>query len=72
MAETLETNIVGYIDGLYTYAVALTCNRDDAGDVVEETYVRDSLTAKACTILRNVWLNKGVPGSCRKLYRFGR
>jgi RNA polymerase sigma-70 factor, ECF subfamily len=67
--ETLETHIVGYIDDLYSYAVALTRNREAAEDLVQETYVRalpaanrlrsdSNIKAWLCTILRNVWLNQ--------------
>jgi RNA polymerase sigma-70 factor, ECF subfamily len=61
--------IVSHIDDLYSYAVALTRNRDDAEDLVQETYVRalqavhglrpnSNLKAWLSTILRNVWLNQ--------------
>jgi RNA polymerase sigma-70 factor, ECF subfamily len=61
--------IVSHIDDLYSYAVALTRNRDDAEDLVQETYVKalqavtrlrpdSNLKAWLSTILRNVWLNQ--------------
>jgi RNA polymerase sigma-70 factor (ECF subfamily) len=60
---------VEYLDGLYSYALALTRNPADAADLVQETYVRalgamgrlraDSNTKGwLFTILRNVWLNQ--------------
>jgi RNA polymerase sigma-70 factor, ECF subfamily len=69
VAETLEMRIVDYIDDLYSYAVALTRNRDEAEDLVQETYVRalqavnglrpdSNLKAWLSTILRNIWLNQ--------------
>jgi RNA polymerase sigma-70 factor (ECF subfamily) len=35
-----DTNLLHYIDGLYGYAMALTRNRAEAGDLVQETYFR--------------------------------
>jgi RNA polymerase sigma-70 factor, ECF subfamily len=57
------------IDGLYSYALALTRNHAAAQDLVQETYVRaipavswlrpeSNLKAWLFTILRNVWLNQ--------------
>ncbi len=57
------------MDGLYSYALALTRNHAEAEDLVQETYVR-AVRALSClrpgsnlkvwlrTILRNVWLNQ--------------
>jgi RNA polymerase sigma-70 factor, ECF subfamily len=58
-----------HIDGLYGYALALSRNRVDAEDLVQETYVRaipavrrlrKESNVKSCmfTILRNIWLNQ--------------
>jgi RNA polymerase sigma-70 factor, ECF subfamily len=60
---------IEYIDCLYRYAVALTGNRVEAQDLVQETYVRameafDRLRADSnvkawmVTILRNLWFNE--------------
>jgi RNA polymerase sigma-70 factor, ECF subfamily len=62
-------SLIEYIDGLYSYALALTRNRSDAEDLVQETYVRAIPAAKRLrtdsnvkgwlfTILRNIWLNQ--------------
>jgi RNA polymerase sigma-70 factor (ECF subfamily) len=69
MVETPETNFAAYIDDLFSYAVVLTRNREDAEDLVQETYVRAFQAASRlrsdsnpkawlCTILRNIWLNQ--------------
>jgi RNA polymerase sigma-70 factor, ECF subfamily len=61
--------LVEHIDGLYSYAVALTRNRSDAEDLVQETYVRaipaigrlrqdSNIKSWLFTILRNIWLNQ--------------
>ena len=58
-----------HIDGLYSYALALSRNRDDAEDLVQETYVRaipavrrlrkeSNVKSWMFTILRNIWLNQ--------------
>jgi len=64
-----ETTLLGYIDGLFGYAMVLTRNPAEAADLVQETYLR-ALKAKESmgpgsnvkswlfTILRNVWLNQ--------------
>jgi RNA polymerase sigma-70 factor (ECF subfamily) len=63
-----ETTLLGYIDGLFGYAMVLTRNPAEADDLVQETYLR-ALKAKISlraisnvkgwlfTILRNIWLN---------------
>ena len=61
--------LIEYIDGLYSYALALTRNRSDAEDLVQETYVRaipaltrlredSNIKSWLFTILRNIWLNQ--------------
>jgi RNA polymerase sigma-70 factor (ECF subfamily) len=58
-----------YLDGLYSYAMALTRNRTEAEDLVQETCLRairameslrDASSAKSWlfTILRNIWFNQ--------------
>src|ERR1700757_4489565 len=60
---------IEHIDGLYGYALALTRNRTDAEDLVQETYVRairamgrlrhdSNVKGWLFTILRNIWLNE--------------
>jgi RNA polymerase sigma-70 factor, ECF subfamily len=62
-------SLIEHIDGLYSYAVVLARNRNDAEDLVEETYIRalsaitrlnanSNLKSWMFTILRNVWLNR--------------
>jgi RNA polymerase sigma-70 factor, ECF subfamily len=64
-----DTDLLRFIDGLYGYAMAITRNRADAEDLVQETYVRairgkGSLRAGSnvkswlFTILRNIHLNQ--------------
>ncbi|HTF61779.1 MAG TPA: sigma-70 family RNA polymerase sigma factor [Edaphobacter sp.] len=69
--EAFATNELGseYVNGLYGYAMALTRNRVEAEDLVQETYVR-ALGAAArlrqnsnvkgwlFTILRNLWFTE--------------
>src|ERR1700758_5215739 len=66
---TGEPALIEYIDGLYSYAVALTRSRSDAEDLVQETYVRalgaigrlradSNLKSWLFTILRNIWFNQ--------------
>lgn len=64
-----EATLLGYIDGLFGYAMVLTRNPAEAADLVQETYLR-ALKAKESlgpgsnvkswlfTILRNIWLNQ--------------
>jgi RNA polymerase sigma-70 factor (ECF subfamily) len=60
---------LSHIDGLYGYAMAITRNRTEAEDLVQETYVRaipavgslpedSNLKSWLFTILRNIWLNE--------------
>jgi len=62
-------SLIDYIDGLYSYALALTRNRSDAEDLVQETYARaipamkrlrteSNIKSWLFTILRNAWLNQ--------------
>ena len=68
--STSEADMLSeHIDGLYSYALALSRNRVDAEDLVQETYVRaipavrrlrkeSNVKSWMFTILRNVWLNQ--------------
>lgn len=60
---------LAHLDALYSYAVALSHNRTEAEDLVQETYLRamrafgqlppdSQLKGWLFTILRNVWLNQ--------------
>jgi RNA polymerase sigma-70 factor (ECF subfamily) len=64
-------DIVGveHIGGLFSYAMVLTRNRNEAEDLVQETYVRaigamerlrpeSNVKSWLYTILRNIWLNE--------------
>jgi RNA polymerase sigma-70 factor, ECF subfamily len=64
-----ETDLLRFIDGLYGYAMAITRNRTDAEDLVQETYLRaiprmrslrpeSNLKSWLFTILRNIYLNQ--------------
>ena len=65
-----ETDMLSeHIDGLYSYALALSRNRVNAEDLVQETYVRaipalgrlpkqSNIKSWMFTILRNIWLNQ--------------
>lgn len=64
-----EPAVIQYIDGLYSYAVALTRSRSEAEDLVQETYVRalaalgrlradSNVKSWLFTILRNIWFNQ--------------
>src|SRR5258708_38249044 len=57
------------IDGLYSYALVLTRNHEEAEDLVQETYVRaipamgrlraaNNTKSWLFTILRNIWINQ--------------
>jgi RNA polymerase sigma-70 factor, ECF subfamily len=57
------------LDGLYSYALALTRNRAEAEDLVQETYVRalqamgrlradSNMKSWLFTMLRNIWFNQ--------------
>ena len=61
--------LIKHIDGLYSYALALSRNRVDAEDLVQETYLRaipavrrlrkeSNIKSWLYTILRNIWLNQ--------------
>jgi len=68
--STTEADMLSqHIDGLYSYALALSRNRVDAEDLVQETYVRaipavrrlrkeSNVKSWMFTILRNIWLNQ--------------
>jgi RNA polymerase sigma-70 factor, ECF subfamily len=60
---------IEYLDGLYSYALALTRNHTEAEDLVQETYLRAMQAVKRLragsnikgwlfTILRNAWFNQ--------------
>jgi RNA polymerase sigma-70 factor (ECF subfamily) len=60
---------IANIDGLFSYAMALTRNRAEAEDLVQETYVRglgavgrlreeSNVKSWLFTILRNIWFNQ--------------
>ena len=64
-----DTMGIEYFDGLYGYAMALTCNHAQAEDLVQETYVRaipamvrlqphSNMKGWLFAILRNIWLNE--------------
>src|SRR5271170_5784097 len=64
-----DTDLLHFIDGLYGYAMAVTRNRADAEDLVQETYVRairrkgslpegSDVKSWLFTILRNIHLNQ--------------
>jgi RNA polymerase sigma-70 factor, ECF subfamily len=64
-----ESTGADHIDSLYRYALALTRNRCEAEDLVQETYVRalgaicrlrpdSNMKSWLFTILRNLWLNQ--------------
>jgi RNA polymerase sigma-70 factor (ECF subfamily) len=67
--STSEADMLSeHIDGLYSYALALSRNRVYAEDLVQETYVRaipvvrrlrkeSNVKSWMFTILRNIWLN---------------
>jgi RNA polymerase sigma-70 factor (ECF subfamily) len=64
-----DTAGIEHINGLFSYALVLTCNRSEAEELVQETYVRaigamrrlrpdSNIKSWMFTILRNVWLNQ--------------
>jgi RNA polymerase sigma factor (sigma-70 family) len=68
-ANHANTAGVEHIDGLYSYALVLTRNHEEAEGLVQETYVRaihavsrlrpdSNIKGWLFTILRNVWLNQ--------------
>jgi len=67
--ERFRETAVGHLDGLYAYAMTLTCNRAEAEGLVQETYLRamnafghlrpeSNLKNWLFTILRNIRLNQ--------------
>jgi RNA polymerase sigma-70 factor (ECF subfamily) len=68
--STTEADMLSeHIDGLYSYALALSRNRVDAEDLVQETYIRaipaagwlrkeNNVKSWMFTILRNIWDNQ--------------
>lgn len=67
--DRTDAPCIEFLDGLYSYALVLTCNHAEAEDLVQETYVRaipameklrvdSNLKSWLLTILRNVWLNQ--------------
>ncbi len=68
-SPAVEAAGIEHIDGLYSYALVLTRNRNEAEDLVQETYVRaigamgrlragSNVKSWLFTILRNVWFNQ--------------
>ena len=68
-----NVQLLNHIDGLYRYAVALTRNRHEAGDLVQETYVRaltsierlqtrDKPQMWLFTVMRRVWQDQTQRG----------
>ena len=68
-AQSFRQSALRYLDRLYSYAVTLTRNRDEAEDLVQETYLRamnaferlrpdSALESWLFTILRNIRLNQ--------------
>jgi RNA polymerase sigma-70 factor, ECF subfamily len=64
-----HNTLLEHIDGLYSYALALSRNCGDAEDLVQETYVHalaavgrlridSNIKGWLFTILRNIWLNR--------------
>jgi RNA polymerase sigma-70 factor, ECF subfamily len=64
-----ETDLLHFMDGLYGYAMAITRNRAEAEDLVQETYLRaiprmgslrveSNVKSWLFTILRNIYLNQ--------------
>jgi RNA polymerase sigma-70 factor (ECF subfamily) len=61
--------LIEFMDRLYSYAMVLTRDADDAQDILEDTYVRaianishlgpdSNIAGWLATILRNVWCNQ--------------
>ena len=61
--------LIEFMDQLYSYAMALTQNANDAQDILQDTYVRaianvshlrpdSNIFGWLATILRNVWCNQ--------------
>jgi RNA polymerase sigma-70 factor, ECF subfamily len=73
-----QVNGIGleYVDDLYSYAMAMSKNRVEAEDLVQETYVRalqaagrlkpdSNIKSWLFTILRNLWFNQLRMRYCR-------
>ena len=71
--QRFRENALDHLDGLYAYAMTLTRNRAEAGDLVQETYLRamnafgrlrpdSNLKSWLFTILRNIRLNQARGG----------
>jgi RNA polymerase sigma-70 factor (ECF subfamily) len=70
MCQSYETlALIEFMDRLYSYAMVLTQNADDAQGILEDTYVRavanishlgpdSNIAGWLATILRNVWCNQ--------------
>lgn len=69
VSKEFSETALEYLDALYGYAMALTHNRVEAEDLVQETYLRavrafgqlvpdSNLKSWMFAILRNVWLNE--------------
>jgi len=63
-----ERQALAYVEGLYNFAMALTRDRTEAEDLVQETYLRafrgaaqklptGDVKAWLFTIMRNIWIN---------------
>jgi RNA polymerase sigma-70 factor (ECF subfamily) len=63
-----ERQALAYLEGLYSFAMALTRDRTEAEDLVQETYLRafrgaaqklptGDIKAWLFTIMRNIWIN---------------
>jgi RNA polymerase sigma-70 factor, ECF subfamily len=68
-AADVQEMLLESMNGLYSYALILTCNRAEAEDLVQEAYLRafqamgrlradSSLKGWLFTILRNIWFNQ--------------
>jgi RNA polymerase sigma-70 factor (ECF subfamily) len=64
-----DVDSLKHFDGLYSYALVLTRNHEEAEDLVQETYVRaipamgrlraaNNTKSWLFTILRNIWINQ--------------
>jgi RNA polymerase sigma-70 factor (ECF subfamily) len=68
-AKSKSVRGIEHIDALYSYAMILTCNRTDAEELVQQTYIRAMATkregwlggnGRSClfALLRGIWLNR--------------
>jgi RNA polymerase sigma-70 factor (ECF subfamily) len=68
-AKQICARSIKYCDGLYRYALSLTCNSTEAEDLVQETFLRaipamarlrsdSNVRAWLFTLLRNAWFNE--------------